>query len=210
MFIDLLVYTLILIGLFTVCDNRFSKKYYVPLKGVCSASFLIILALHNMFSEKGDMLIWPLIACFVGDIMMGLYNTYSRKRFMSLGMVSFMLGHVGFIYYMCQTANKKAIWAFIVPFALCILMYAICTKLHIHMGKLLYPGLIYCYFVSAMFLKSLTAGPLGVAGTLFFLSDFSIMFLYFYHYKNRTHKKWVHYFNLATYYYAIYLFIVLN
>ena len=52
MIIETIIYVALLIALFSVCDNSLSRRYYVPLKVVCSASFLVILWINQVFSEK--------------------------------------------------------------------------------------------------------------------------------------------------------------
>ena len=53
---------------------------------------------------------------------------------------------------------------------------------------------------------SLAGAWIGIAGILFFASDFSIIFLYFYKFKNKTNRQKVHIFNLLTYYMAVMAF----
>lgn len=212
MIIETIIYVALIIALFAVCDNRFSRRYYVPLKVVCSISFLIILLLNQFYSEKMGLLIWALLACFVGDLLMGLYNTYLRKPYMALGTIAFMLGHVGFLNYMFRISEKTNVLVYIAPVIPCLLFIGIRKWCHLHIGSLLVPCLIYCYFVSVTTLKAIQCGLdglpiLGFAGTLFLVSDFTIIFLYFYHFSKRRNKRIVHYINLATYYLAILLFI---
>jgi hypothetical protein len=63
-----------------------------------------------------------------------------------------------------------------------------------------------------MTFKAIECGLMGMpwlalAGILFLVSDFSIIFLYFYHYRSKTVKRIMHFGNLATYYAAILVFI---
>ena len=50
---------------------------------------------------------------------------------------------------------------------------------------------------------------IGIAGILFWLSDFSLLFYYFYHFKSKNIEKLVQGFNLATYYVAMMLLAML-
>ena len=143
---------------------------------------------------------------------MGLYNTYLRKQFMLIGIIAFMLGHVGFLTYMSRITDKTNPLVYILPVIPCLIFLYMKKSFHLHIGSLFVPCLIYCYFVSTMTLKSLECGLngqpiLGVAGLLFLLSDFTILFLYFYHFRSRNVKRIIHFVNLATYYVAILLFI---
>ncbi len=213
MIIETIIYVALLIGLFAVCDNRFSRRYYVPLKVVCSASFIVFIWLNQCFSEKLWMMLPALVACFIGDVLMGLYNTYSRKRFMLLGILAFMLGHVGLLNYMCRITEGTSILVYLLPVVPCFILVAMKKIYHLHMGNLFVPCLIYSYFVSMMTLKAVECGfvdmkLLSLAGILFLLSDFTILFLYFYHYRGIKNKRIVHYINLATYYAAIWVFII--
>lgn len=212
MILETIIYVALIIALFAVCDNRFSRRYYVPLKVVCSTSFLIILCLNQWYSIKLGLLFWPLLACFIGDLLMGFYNTYGRKQFIAIGIIAFMLGHVGLLNYMCRITDNTNFWVYILPVVPCLIFYGLKKASHLHMGSLIVPCMIYCYFVSTMTLKALECGLngmpiLGFAGVLFLFSDFTILFLYFYHFKRRRNKRIVHYVNLATYYAAILLFI---
>lgn len=212
MIIETIIYVALIIALFAVCDNRFSRRYYVPFKVVCSASFLVILFLNQFYSEKRGLLLWTLLACFVGDILMGLYNTYLRKQFILLGIIAFMLGHVGFLNYMTRITEKTNILVYILPVIPCLIFVAMKKGFHLHLGSLFVPCLIYSYFVSTMTLKAMECGLngmplLGIAGMLFLLSDYTILFLYFYHFRSQNTKRIIHFVNLATYYIAILLFI---
>ena len=212
MIIQTIIYVALIIGLFMVCDNSLSRRYYVPLKVVCSASFLAILFLNHYFSEKLTMMMGALFACFVGDILMGLYNTYTRKEFMILGIIAFMIGHVGLLNYMCRITDRTSLLIYILPCASCVLLAWLRSHFRLHMGRLFVPCLIYCYFITTMTLKAIECGIQGMpwlalAGILFWISDFTIIFLYFYHYRSKTIKRVVHFINLATYYLAILVFI---
>ena len=212
MIVETIVYVALLIALFRVCDNSLSRRYYVPLKVVCSASFLVILWINQFFSDKLWMMFWALLACFIGDLLMGLFNTYGRKRFMAIGIIAFMLGHVGLLNFMCRISPKTSPLVYILPIVPCLILIGMQKAFHLHMGNLFVPCVIYCYFVSTMTLKAIECAfngrpILGWAGVLFLLSDFTILFLYFYHYKRKSHKRLVHYVNLITYYMAILYFI---
>lgn len=209
MIIETVIYSVLLISLLFVCDNDYSKKYYVPFKTACSASFLLLLFINTRALDASPSLFGPLALCFVGDVLMGMYNTYKKKRFVLSGLVAFLIAHIFFLAYMINMAPNTSIVVALVPFAMLMVMAVVYKLCHFHMGKIKYPAFLYCYFVSAMCMKSFEIGGIiAIAGLLFFLSDFSIMFLYFFHFKRKTHKKIVHYFNLVTYYFAILLFIL--
>lgn len=210
--IETLIYVALLIALFFVCDNSLSRRFYVPLKMICSASFLVILWINQMLSEKLWLMFWALLACFVGDLLMAFYNTYRNKQVITLGIIAFMLGHVGLLNYMCRITDFTNVLVYILPVLGCGIVVLLKKVCHLHMGSLLAPCLIYAYFVSTMTLKAIECGLngmpiLGVAGALTMLSDLTILFLYFYHFKDVKNKRIVHYLNLGTYYAAILLFV---
>lgn len=221
MLAEIIIYGILLVLLLAVCDNKYSRRCYVPLKAVCSASFLVILILNQYFSEDMHRVLIALIACFVGDVLMAYYNVRKDKHYMTLGIFVFIVGHVFLLIYMCEGYVPTHVLVFVLPLLICGLMYVMYKRIHLHMGRLFYPSFVYCYFVSAMMLKALEVGAYAfaqgnahpapymimVAGILFFLSDFSILFLYFYHFHKRWEKRVVHYFNLITYYVAILLFV---
>ncbi len=212
MILETIIYVALIIALFFVCDNSLSKKFYIPVKMLCSAAFLVILWINQFYSEKLWLMFWALLACFVGDLMMALYNNYLNKQVIALGIIAFMLGHVGLLNYMCRITDKTNVLVYILPVIPCVVLVVIRKLCHLHMGSLFVPCLVYSYFVSTMTLKALECGlngqpVLGVAGTLFLISDFTIMFLYFYHYHKQSNKRLAHYFELGAYYMAILLFI---
>ncbi len=212
MVIETLIYVALLIALFYVCDNKYSRRLYVPLKVVCSASFLVILWINQCLSEKLWLMFWALLACFVGDLLMALYNIYRGKQAITLGIIAFMLGHVGLLNYMCRITDKTDVMVYVAPIVMCVLLVVLRKIYKLHMGSLFIPCLIYCYFVSTMTAKAVECGVNGmplfaVAGILFLLSDFTIIFLYFYHFHSLRNKRITHYINLATYYGAILMFI---
>ncbi|MCR4693735.1 MAG: lysoplasmalogenase [Pseudobutyrivibrio sp.] len=217
MIVGLVIYGLMVLGLLAVCDNDYSKTWYLRLKTLCSLAFIII---YLVFSGRG--LIIALLACGLGDIFMALYHLKAKKIYMFLGMLTFMTGHIFLLIYMCSEFAPTAWLVFIIPVFICLCMLAIYKGFHLHMGRLFYAAIIYCYFVSAMATKAIEIGIracvqatesmipilIMIAGILFFLSDFSIMIMYFYHFHNRRTKRLVHYFELISYYTAIILFVI--
>ncbi len=215
--VGLVIYALLVFGLLAVCDNDYSKTWYLRFKVISSLAFILF---YLIFSGRG--LIIALLACGCGDVFMALYHLKAKKIYMFLGMLTFMAGHIFFLIYMCSDFGHTAPMVYIIPIFICLLMLAIYKGFHLHMGRLFYAAIIYCYFVSAMATKSIEIGSrayvqatesiipilIMIAGILFFLSDFSIMIMYFYHFHNRRTKRLVHYFELISYYTAIILFVI--
>lgn len=202
------VYTLLIIALLFVCDNDYSRKYYVPLKTACSASFLLMSFVIDTVGFF-NLLMLPLVSCFIGDIFMGQYNVRKARSSLYTGIGAFLVAHILFLIYMTQTVPGISLVNAILPVFVVILMLWLVRTFHLHMGKVLYFSTIYCYMVTAMCLKALEIGGLTMmGGILFFLSDFTIIFLYFYHFAKIQNKKIVHYLNLVTYYLGILFFIL--
>lgn len=212
------IYLIVLIALLAVCDNGYSKKYYVPLKTVCSASFMLIVLIAAMKDvAKGDWygraLIVPLSFCFIGDVFMGLYNQKRNKNHLLWGIIAFMSAHVVFLAALHIMHPIEDIWLVIGALTMVLIMVAILKLSHLHLGKMVYISLVYCFMVSLMCAKSIQFGFTGgkatmalVGGILFLSSDFSILYLYFYHFKNKRLKQRVHWFNLISYYIGILFF----
>lgn len=197
----ILVTVLILIAMFEP-----GKKHYIPCKMLCSTLFVIMGLLHSL-----SLAIIGFCFCFAGDLFMGLYNRYRKKKFMGLGILLFLLAHVVFLIYLFALYPDLSYMLAVVPLLLCLLGLVLINFFHLHLGRLRYAALIYSVFVSAFMVKAvsimLTNGSLkiGCAGILFWLSDFSLLFYYFYHFRNKSMEKAVQGFNLGSYYIAMLL-----
>ena len=130
---------------------------------------------------------------------------------MGLGMLLFLLAHVVFLIYLFALYPDFSYIQAVLPLLLCLLGLVLINSFHLHLGRLRYAVLVYSVFVSAFMVKAvsimLTSGSLriGYAGILFWLSDFSLLFYYFYHFRNKRMEKAVQGFNLGTYYAAMLL-----
>lgn len=197
----ILVTVLILIAMFEP-----DKKHYIPCKMLCSALFVIIELLHSL-----SLAIIGFCFCFAGDLFMGLYNRYRKKKYIGLGMLLFLLAHVVFLIYLFALYPDLSYMQAVLPLLLCLLGLVLINSFHLHLGRLRYAVLVYSVFVSAFMVKAvsimLTSGSLriGYAGIFFWLSDFSLLFYYFYHFRNKSMEKAVQGFNLGTYYVAMLL-----
>ena len=94
MVIETIIYVALLIALFCVCDNSLSRRYYVPLKVVCSASFLVILWINQCLSEKLWLMLWALLAFFIGDML-----SVDRYRLISLPLRFHFVALDGLFYF---------------------------------------------------------------------------------------------------------------
>ncbi len=213
----LVVYIALLIILFSVCDNAKSKKYYVPLKMICSGAFLVILGICTYKSNTpkiGLGLIPSFIFCFAGDLFMGIFYLKKRSKYIIGGIVTFFLAHVGFLIEMYLIEPSANIGIIMIPIIMLVVLSVGRIKLHMHFGKALVPVYIYTAVVSSLLAKGMQMLSLGgtsyirigIATLLFFLSDFALAFQDFYHFKDKGMKKKIHIFNLSTYYMAMYIF----
>lgn len=224
----ILVYLILVSGLILVAMFEPGKKHYVPYKMLCSALFVILGLYYDM-----SLSIAGLALCFGGDLFMGLYNIHRKKKFIGLGIFLFLLAHIVFLVYLFTLYPDFDYIQVIIPLLMCLLVLVLIGFCHLHLGKLRYAVLIYSFFVSAFMVKAvhimisgimqnrlqLTASTsyadisdvvqIGIAGILFWLSDFSLLFYYFYHFKSKNIEKLIQGFNLATYYVAMMLLAML-
>lgn len=213
-----LVYTALLLGLLTAGKEEHKKKYYVKAKSITSLGFLAISLLFTFVSGNWETewrLLPPLLLCMMGDVFLAKYQTESKKKHMLMGIVSFLLAHIGLLIFMYSIHAESGWYVIAAPaVTLCILFFLV-QKFHLKLGSLRLPVIIYSVFVSSMMAKAAAMASavkgmpflcIGIGGILFFLSDVSIIFLYFYHYKKKGHRRYVQIFNLVTYYYAILFF----
>lgn len=221
--ISIIVYALMLTGLLTVAGNSALKeKHYVKVKMLTSGGFIVAAYIFGYLGQNQDELLHLLPAlagCFIGDYFMGLYNRSRKKRFMGLGIGFFMLAHIGFLWYLYWLDNSIVIWDYLLPVVVILLTYLLVYVAHLHLGKIRPAVGIYSAFVTAFMVKAVhfmlvNKGSMGftsygvmtgVAGILFFTSDFSLLFLYFYHFHNKKCEKATHIYNLFSYYVAVFL-----
>ena len=199
----------------TVFAEKMRNKYVLG-KAVQRAAFLLVFCVATQIGkEEGEsflIMLWPFLCCFVGDILMGCYNRTRKKPYFVGGVVTFLSGHIGFVYWLCSMQRLQ--WVdFILPACAIFLSIGIIHKNKLHTGSLKPFILTYSMFVSMLFSKSMhialvdrnvAAVVTAVAATLFWTSDVSILFLYF---KKQKTKK-VQMFNLATYYIGMFLFAI--
>ena len=205
-----IIYLAVLAGLSAVCCNDTLKdRFYIPVKMAESTLFLVLaaaIACHNSAFDRPAVisLMIGLVMCHIGDLAMGCYNIRRKKRFMACGMGFFMAAHVCFLIYMYALDPAVDIISIAAPVAVLVVGPIILAGLRLHMGKLRIPVIIYAVFVTAFASKAvMVSGIAMVAGILFWLSDVSLLFLYFFHLRSKRSSRMIHVFNLVTYYVAI-------
>jgi uncharacterized membrane protein YhhN len=198
----LIGYLIVLSGLMAVvCVPERKKKYYIFAKGIASAAFLFVLCM----APNGVYGLLPAFClCFAGDLLMAFYNRKRKKRHFLGGLFAFLTGHICFIGYL---ATMQPITApeFMLPIAVVLCVFYLTRGHKIHTGRLRPFILLYAFFVAFFLSKAWHILALGMSGqtifvalggTLFAVSDFSILFLYF----SKQKGTWLHIFNLLTYY----------
>ena len=202
-----LIYSISVVVLLYIClYEDIKRKLYVPVKMAASTLF-IILALVSRWSF---IMLIPLAFCWLGDLFMGLFNIYHKRRFIGAGAAAFMLAHVGFLIILFILEPRIGALDIVFTAVGVALAAAVIKLCDLHTGNM--TGLCICYaaFISAFSQRAVRYGiawdgdPAWIlGGLLFFVSDLLILFLYFRRYKRRSLKKVVQIANLATYYMAI-------
>jgi uncharacterized membrane protein YhhN len=189
----------------SVCIPRY-KKYYVYAKALASASFLAVL-----LASCGNFLtVLPaFICCFFGDIFMGLYNRGRKKRHFLAGLFVFLFGHICFVMWL-SSLKPLNVYEFILPAVCVVIIYGVTASKRVHTGRLRPFILLYSFFIALflskavfLLLSQVSMGTILIAcgAALFFLSDTTIIFLYFV----KTKGKWIHIVNLGTYYIGMFI-----
>lgn len=200
--------------LYTLINKRY-RKYFLYLKIICSFCFL---CLSFFCAFKGNNLLFfkyifpAFFLCFLGDIILGIFNKSKRKRYFLSGSILFLAGHIVFLtaFYRLQVFS---IYEIFFPITVVIFTAFLVKKKKMQLGKILPFAYIYAFFVAMLFsksthmfieMKSLSTLLLNVGSFLFMISDLLILFLYFY-----RKRRWeTHGFNIATYYYGIFLMVL--
>lgn len=213
-FIGMLIVYSMFFGLIAAvaCRTEWKKKYYTHVKTLNSAAFLGVFGVSAYVS--GDILqFWLMLpaflCCFAGDILMAQYNRCRKRVYFKMGLGIFLAGHICFARWLC-VVQPLALVDFVMPVLAVLLAWYLVSLKNVHTGKLKPFIMLYACFVAMVFGKGLRLAicfptvsnlMIAVGSALFFVSDISIVFLYFYKQKGVS----VHLFNLATYYYGMFL-----
>lgn len=205
-------YSLLFAILTAVICKEAWKKYYVAAKSVNSLGFLVTFSIAGYYSGE----VWQywlmlpaFICCFIGDILMAEYNRYRKKIHFKLGLIIFLMGHLCFVRWLCRLQPME-LTDLILPGAAAALAWYLTSLTQIHTGRLRPFILMYAVFVALFLSKALhlaivrfspAALMIAAGSLLFFVSDVSILFLYFY----KKRGPGIHIFNVATYYYGVFL-----
>ena len=211
-FFMLLAYSMVFALLAAVVCHREWGGCYIWAKIVSSLAFFAVFVISARISGQSAVFFRMLpafLCCFVGDIFMAVYNRTRRKPYFLLGLVIFLGGHLFFVRWLCGMQRISVTDILLASVAVAVAC-GLCGMEGMHTGRLRPFVLVYTFFVALFFVKAwrlalvnpaLPAFLAAVGSALFFVSDISILFLYFWKKKSTA----VHLFNLATYYYGVFL-----
>lgn len=212
------VYALEVAVLLWVTQSQYKKDYYVKVKMLCSTSFVII---GLIFAAVSDHWIYylsilpTLLLCALGDFFMGCFQIKRYTRNMVLGIVSFLLAHICLLVLLYSIIPAFAWWNILFPIIGLVVLCLQKKLLHMHYGRLWWPVLIYSVFLTLDFAKSIeimvlrpciSSAWIGLGGLLFFISDYTLNFCYFYKMKNKKRTNVMNMINLASYFFGILAF----
>lgn len=216
--IGTLLYTVAVAILLWIAQSKYKQKYYVKVKMVCSVGFVVLGAVFAWASSHINyylLLLPALCFCMLGDLFMGLYQIARKKQSLIWGIVTFMLGHLFLLINLFYHSRQVTWWNLFVPAVTVAVFFLMRKTCGMHYGKVMPLAVLYVVFLALMLSKStelmvlqpgIATAWIGVGGIFFFISDFTINFIYFYKIKNRLLERWIHGINLGTYYLAILAF----
>lgn len=207
---------LLFLALLLYCAKE-KQEHYLKAKMTCSSLFLISGAAFGMSASSFSHFLFmlpALICCFLGDYYIGIFRKTKKTRHFMIGLILFLLAHLGFILFVLRWHPDISWWNLLFPICFGVVFFALQKICRLKMKKLKWPALVYCLVLSFFMIqaqtfafseKTIGAVLIGVGAFLFFLSDLSICFLYFINYRTPGAKLAVHYFNLITYYVSVYV-----
>lgn len=194
------------------CKAEWKQKYYIFAKTLCSLAFGVVFYIAGSKSGVGwqfELMLPALFCCLVGDVFMAAYNRYRKRVFFITGLLIFLAGHLFFARWLCKL-QRLQFRDFLIPIFAVGFAWMLISQKNIYTGRLKPFILFYAFFVALFFSKGMHLAVadfsvpnlmIAVGSGLFFASDISILFLYFY----KSKGKKIHVFNLATYYYGMFL-----
>ena len=213
-----IIYLLLFSLLMAVTARDKERRYYVKAKMLTSSAFVIMAfafsVIGNDYSEPRPVLLAGLIACWSGDLALGYYHKLKRKSYILAGVGLFAVAHILFLVYLYDMNPVVTTVDIIVPLMAIPTILVLIHGFNLHMGHARIPIIVYSIFLTGFATKAVHmmldfTSPYGFmtgfAGQLFWFSDYVLLFLYFYHAKNRSTKTILHIANLALYYAAMYL-----
>ena len=98
--ISLIIMGLSLIFLLVTLCNRTYRKYYLPVKMVCSLEFLLFsFTMGLLYGQllQTLKLLPGLLLCLIGDLFMGMRHKSQKNTCFLLGTMAFALAHISFL-----------------------------------------------------------------------------------------------------------------
>lgn len=185
-----------MLGIYLVCMTMAiyhrNKSTYIYFKTLTSLTF-VITGVYYGYQNQIFMLIPTLIGFLIGDIMLA---TKLRRSFL-YGMGGFFAADVWLIYVLYRL-KSIAVYDFIVSILVVAFVNIISKNSKMHLGHYKKPMYVYGFILSLAVSNSvgcyLLYGTksylfLSVGMTLYFISDFLLMFQYFYKTNYRDHLK---------------------
>lgn len=179
-------------------------KYYLIFKTMTSAVF-VMLAYWTMREKLFGLWLAAFLFCFLGDVLLGMDERKEKNAFFVWGLVSFVGGHLIFILKMSELTFLE-VWDLILPLGIGAVTFFLIRLPKFHVGKHKSAVILYSMVVTLLCVKGYDMLMLNIdywnvfAGCLlFFISDFLLLFIYFYEDK----VKIMRFFNLFTYYSAV-------
>lgn len=213
MFVLMLIgYSLVFALIAAVATHAEWKKHYIWVKALNSFAFVVVFfvsAYLSMEIHQFWLMMPAFFCCFVGDIFMAAYNRFRKRVHFMMGLGTFLAGHLCFARWLC-TIQSLAGTDLILPVLAVLFAWYLVSLKSVHTGRIKPFIILYAFFVALVLTKGLglaIAKPgiasvmIAVGVVLFFVSDVSIVFLYF----QKRKGAGVHLFNLATYYYGVFL-----
>lgn len=205
------VYTIPVCLLLYILIHKTARKYYVPVKTGASIAFICMAVFCGVTGDNLDMMVRMMpafVMCLCGDVFLGFHYLIKNKKLFLGGVATFMLGHIFFVAAFARI--QRLSWIdFISPICAIGITIAVTYAKKMFLGKLRPYVYTYSFFVAMLFSKSMhimikapTAQTvcLAIGAGLFLISDFLILFLYFYEKRPWSTHGW----NLATYYYGMF------
>ena len=169
-----------------------NKSTYIYFKTLTSLTF-VITGLYYGHGNQNFVLIPTLLGFLLGDIMLA---TKLRRSFI-YGMGGFLLADIWLVYQLYHL-KSVTIYDFILSFLIIIFVNVISKNPKMHLGHYKKPMYAYGFIISLAVSNSIgcflvygTRGYflLSVGMVLYFISDFLLMFQYFYTTRHRDKLK---------------------
>ena len=136
---------ILLVGLLYFEKKRLLKGL-VPTKTALSLLFIVaVLVQPHPIARYYYLLLIGLIFCLMGDICLAL----PQQRMFLLGLVSFLIGHVSYVFCFLSVAQPSA-WTWVGSLIVLLVSGTVYLWLRPHLGEMKIPVVIYIIVISIM------------------------------------------------------------